>query len=52
MPSQDSEGIGGRIEFKTEKATELEKTLKFKFDNAYNDFVKEFDSPKYFAYLR
>ena len=48
VPSQDSEGIGGRIEFKTKKATELEKTLfKFKFDNVYNDFVKEFDSPKY-----
>jgi len=48
VPSQDLEGIGGRIEFKTKKATALEKTLlKFKFDNVYNDFVKEFDSPKY-----
>ena len=36
VPSQDSEGIGGRIEFKTKKATELEKTLfKFKFDTFF-----------------
>ena len=47
IPSQDSEGIGGRIEFKTKRATELEKTLfKLKFDNTYNDFVDDFDSPK------
>ena len=48
VPSQDSEGIGGRVEFKTKRATELDDVLfKLKFDNLYNDFVDAFDSPKY-----
>ncbi len=48
VPSQDSEGIGGRVEFKTKRATELDDILfKLKFDNLYNDFVDAFDSPKY-----
>ena len=48
IPSQDLEGIGGRIEFKTKKATELDKRLvKIKYDQSYNDFSGEADSPKY-----
>lgn len=48
VPSQDAEGIGGRIEFKTKRATELVRTLfKFKYDGTYNEFVDDFDSPKY-----
>ena len=48
VPSQDSEGIGGRVEFKTKRATQLDDILfKLKFDNLYNDFVDAFDSPKY-----
>ena len=48
VPSQDSEGIGGRVEFKTKRATQLDDILfKIKFDNLYNDFVDAFDSPKY-----
>jgi len=48
IPSQDSEGIGGRIEFKTKKATDLDSRLfKVKFDSQYNEFVDDMDSPKY-----
>ncbi len=47
-PNQDLEGIGGRIEFKTKKATELdEAVLKFKYDTQYNEFSKSTDNPKY-----
>ena len=48
VPSQDSEGIGGRIEFKTKKATDLDQRLfKIRFDTQYNEFVDKMDSPKY-----
>ena len=47
-PNQDLEGIGGRIEFKTKKATELdEAVLKFRYDTQYNEFSKSTDNPKY-----
>ena len=40
-PNQDLEGIGGRIEFNTKKATELdEPVLKFRYDTQYNEFLK------------
>ena len=47
-PNQDLEGIGGRIEFKTKKATELnEAVLKFRYDTQYNEFSKSTNNPKY-----
>ena len=47
-PNQDLEGIGGRIEFKTKKATELdEAVLKFRYDSQYNEFSKSTNNPKY-----
>ena len=37
VPSQDLEGIGGRIEFKTKRATDLdERLIKFRYDVQYN----------------
>ncbi len=48
VPSQDLEGIGGRIEFKTKRATDLDKRLvKFRYDTQYNEFVDDADSSKY-----
>ncbi len=48
VPSQDLEGIGGRIEFKTKRATDLdERLIKFRYDVQYNEFVDDADSPKY-----
>ena len=48
VPSQDLEGIGGRIEFKTKRATDLDKRLvKLRYDVQYNEFVDDADSPKY-----
>ena len=48
VPSQDLEGIGGRIEFKTTRATDLdERLIKFRYDVQYNEFVDDADSPKY-----
>jgi TonB-dependent receptor len=47
-PNQDLEGIGGRIEFKTKKATDLEETfLKFRYDTSYNEFSDTSGNPKY-----
>ena len=47
-PNQDLEGIGGRIEFNTKKATDLdEQVLKFRYDTQYNEFSKRTNNPKY-----
>ena len=48
VPSQDLEGIGGRIEFKTKRATDLdERLVKLRYDVQYNEFVDDTDSLKY-----
>ena len=47
-PNQDLEGIGGRIEFSTKKATALEEpVLKFRYDTQYNEYSKSGNNPKY-----
>ena len=47
-PNQDLEGIGGRIEFNTKKATALEEpVLKFRYDTQYNEYSKSGNNPKY-----
>ncbi|KRP11710.1 MAG: hypothetical protein ABS21_06355 [SAR86 cluster bacterium BACL1 MAG-121105-bin34] len=46
-PDQDSDSIGGRIEFNTKNPSSLSKTLfKLKFDNSYNKNSGNVDSPK------
>jgi TonB-dependent receptor len=46
-PDQDSDSIGGRIEFNTKNPSSLKKTLfKLKFDNSYNENSGNVDSPK------
>jgi len=46
-PDQDSDSIGGRIEFNTKNPSSLKKTLfKLKFDNSYNKNSGNVDSPK------
>ena len=40
-PDQDADSIGGRIDFKTKKATDLDDTLlTLKFDTQYNEQAK------------
>ena len=48
-PNQDLEGIGGRIEFNTKKATALEEpdSLKFRYETQYNEYSKSGNNPKY-----
>ena len=47
-PDQDADSIGGRIDFKTKKATDLEDTLlKLKFDTQYNEQAKSSDNPRF-----
>ncbi|MDA0759315.1 MAG: TonB-dependent receptor [Proteobacteria bacterium] len=46
-PDQDSDSIGGRIEFNTKNPSSLSKTLfKLKFDDSYNKNSGNVDSPK------
>ena len=47
-PDQDADSIGGRIDFKTKRATDLEDTLiKAKFDSQYNEQVINSDNPRF-----
>jgi len=47
-PDQDADSIGGRIDFKTKRATDLENTLiKAKFDSQYNEQVINSDNPRF-----
>jgi TonB-dependent receptor len=46
-PDQDSDSIGGRIEFNTKNPSSLSKTLfKLKFDNSYNKNSGNIDNPR------
>lgn len=47
-PDQDADSIGGRIDFKTKRATDLEDRLvKVKFDTQYNEQSKSKDNPRF-----
>jgi|TARA_B100000530_G_scaffold3095_1_gene2595 TonB-dependent receptor len=46
-PDQDADSIGGRIDFKTKRPSELkDRLLKFKFDTQYNTQAKSEDNPR------
>jgi len=47
-PDQDADSIGGRIDFKTKRPTDLdERLIKIKLDTQYNEQAKTEDNPRF-----
>ena len=48
LPDQDADSIGGRIDFKTKRPTDLTgELIKIKIDTQYNEQAKSNDNPRF-----